>query len=660
MTSCEFRSKKNFLNTMKNKILLGVGLSVCALAWAAKDPVIMVVNGIDVPKSEFEYLYNKNSKQQMQAQPISEYVEMFKNYKLKVADAKAEGIDTLSSFVKEMDQYRSELAAPYLADSLMLNKFVDEAFANAQEDLQVSHIMFIKTQDEQEDAAKKQQLDSIRKEILKGADFAEMARKYSQDKRSAINGGSLGYMTQGMYPYYFEKTAYNLKPGEVSDVIESPVVMHIVKAGDHRPARGQALVSHILLLSPKDASAEQEAEVKTRIDSLYNVIIAEPAKFASLAKTYSQDPGSAAKGGRLDWFGIGRMVPQFEEGSFALANGEISKPIRTDYGWHIIQKLDSRKFDNKAAFKPQLLARIQHPQDDRAQILTASRISRLEKKHKAKLNDKLLEGVRAEIRSKGLDSIFYEKYGNAPLSLGQVCSIGKKNYTVADFIPRMRNIIQPDGKLALMIFNDRFNNYYLSQLENAEADWLEANEADYRNLLREYRDGSLLYEASVRNVWDKAAKDDNGLAKFFEEHRGDYTWNAPRVKGILVQAKNDSVAASIKEMAMTLSPDQMASTLRKAFKGNAKIDKILVPEGANEMVDNIVFGKSPVTLSNGFNTYFLLDYKVLNAPEEMNDVRPQVTADYQMVLEDEWVKRLRDTYPVTVNEKVLKSVKTEN
>ncbi|MDE7380858.1 MAG: peptidylprolyl isomerase [Muribaculaceae bacterium] len=642
---------------MKNKILLGAGLSICALAWAAKDPVIMTVNGVDVPKSEFEYLYNKNSKQQIEAQPLSEYVEMFKNYKLKVADAKALGIDTLETFRKEMAQYRTDLAAPYMADSAMLNRFVDEAFRRAQEDVEVAHIMFVKTQDEERDAINRQRLDSIRQEILKGSDFAEMAKVYSEDKRSGVRGGSLGYIAQGNYPYYFEKVAYDLKPGEISGVVESPMVMHIIKAGNHRPAKGQVLVSHILLLDPQGGTPEELAKVKERIDSIHSVVAAEPKTFAQTAKKFSQDPGSASKGGRLDWFGIGRMVPEFEEVAFSLDNGEISQPFHTPYGWHIILRHEGRKSDNKSAMKPALLQRVQNPQDDRSVELRDARIARLAKKHHAKINEDLLGKIRNEVKTNGLDSAFYLKYQNQALGSNQLATIGKKGYSVADFMPRMRHIMQPNGGMALMILNDRFNNFYLKELEAAETDWLEANEPAYRNLYNEYRDGSLLYEASVRNVWDKAAKDTEGLTKYFEDHRSDYTWSSPRVKGILVQAKNDSVARKVKDLAFTLLPEQVVPTLRKEFKSDIKIDKVLVPEGANVMVDNLVFGKNPVNLNNGFTEYFLLDYKVLEAPEDMTDVRPQVTGDYQMVLEEEWIKRLRDTYPVTVNEKVLKTIK---
>ena len=154
---------------MSNKILLGAALlSVGALAWAAKDPVIMTVNGVDVPLSEFEYLYHKNSQQQLSPQPLPEYVEMFKNYKLKVADARSMGIDTTRAFAREMEQYKGELAAPFTADSVMLNQMVREAYDRSRREVEVSHIMLWQSPNRRADEAAYARLDSIRNAVLAG------------------------------------------------------------------------------------------------------------------------------------------------------------------------------------------------------------------------------------------------------------------------------------------------------------------------------------------------------------------------------------------------------------------------------------------------------------------------------------------------------------
>ncbi len=192
----------------KKFVASGAGVTLFALALMAKDPVIMTVNGVDVPKSEFEYLYGKNSQQQLSQQPLDEYVEMFKLYKMKVEDAKAEGIDTTAAFRKEMEQYRHDLAAPYLADSVFLEKLLKETYDRATQEVEVSHIMLFKSQNPAENAAKRQRIDSVRDALLSGADFTELAAGISEDRGSNQRGGWMGYISAQQYPYSFEVAAY--------------------------------------------------------------------------------------------------------------------------------------------------------------------------------------------------------------------------------------------------------------------------------------------------------------------------------------------------------------------------------------------------------------------------------------------------------------------
>lgn len=643
---------------MNNKILLGTALlSAGALAWAAKDPVIMRVAGVDVPKSEFEYLYHKNSQQQIAPQPLEEYVEMFKNYKLKVADAKDMGLDTMASFKKEMDQYRSDLAAPYLVDSAYLNSLVDEAYQRSRVEPKTSHIMFFKTTDRLTNEANVARLDSIRNCLDAGEDFGELAKKFSQDRGSSQRGGSLGYISAGRYPYGFETAAYALKPGEYSKVVESPMAYHIVKVDDIRPAQGAVLMAHIMKMVPNGASPEQRETAKAQIDSIYNVVMADPSKFEALAKEYSDDPGSGQKGGMLPWFSTGQMVPEFEAESYRLAKDEISKPIRSQYGWHIIRKFDSKPAPELAAMKSQVLARVQHPQDERSGLIRAHQTERYAKKHNGKYA-KSLADIRKRIETQGLDSLFYEEAVSGPFSKKALFVIGKTETPLFEVVPSLHHHITPDGIAALKEFDENVALLFNRKLVDTEINWLEANEPDYRNLLHEYRDGSLLYEASVRNVWDKAARDNDGLEAYFESHRGDYTWKEPRAKGILVQASNDSVANAVRARYIQLGADTVVNTLRKEFKNEVKVDRVLVSKGTNAMVDNLMFG-GPQTQPSvaGFTCYFMLDPVLATAPQELSDVRAQVTSDYQLELERKWLDDLRAKYPVEVYEKVLRKVK---
>ena len=641
---------------MKNKILVGAGLSACALAWAAKDPVIMTVNGIDVPKSEFEYLYHKNSQQQLAPQPLEEYAEMFKVYKLKVADAKAAGIDTTAKFRKEMEQYRRELAQPYLTDSLFINRLVAEAAERGKEEVETSHIMIFKSRDAAENRRNRQRLDSIRTAIINGEDFGEMALKFSGDKGAQQNKGNLGWLVANRYPYAFEKMAYDTPEGEISEVFETPVGYHIIKTGARRTAKGKVHASHIMKMARANASEAEKAKARREIDSLYNIVKADPSKFAEIAKSNSDDKGSAQRGGELPLFGPGEMVPEFEQAAFALAEGEISAPVQSMYGWHIIYRTGGKGAPTAEELRPELLRRFQAPQDGRDVVIRDHERERLATKHKARVNEKTVTALK-QLAAGGIDSLYQDKLAAAPYAEMTLLEIGKNRYPVAEFASGVAMLTAPDGEAAAEMIDSAVDNFLYTTLVKEEEDWLYANNADYRNLLNEYRDGSLLYEVSVQKVWDKAAKDKEGLARYFDEHKNNYSWTTPHAKGILVQAKSDSIAGLIKSRMDEIASDSIIPKIRKEFKGKAHIEKVLVEQGSNPMVDNLVFGGPEPKPSANYPSFFIYNPKVLMSPEEVNDVRGAVTGDYQTELETIWVDGLKSKYPVKVNEKELKKIK---
>jgi len=642
---------------MKKSVAAGLGACAVALAFAAKDPVIMTVNGVDVPRSEFEYLYNKNSQQQINPQTLDEYVEMFKLYKMKVADAKAEGIDTTAAFLKETAQYRHDLAAPYLTDSVYINQLVKEAYDRSLEEVEAYHIMLFKTRDAAVNASLRQRADSLRDVLRGGGDFADLAVRYSQDRGSKNRGGWMGWIVAGAYPAAFELDAYSLPEGAISDVVESPVGYHILKGGKHRKARGKVQVSHILKLTQGKDDAGM-AQAKKEIDSLYNVVKSAPETFNAVASANSEDRGSARQGGMLPWFGAGEMVAEFDSVAFSLADGEISEPVKTTYGYHIIRRYDSQEVPSLEKMKPQAIARITNPQDPRFKLVRDRQTAAFAKKHKGSLNAKTVAALRADVERQGLDSLLFAKWTVAPSGDLPVASIDGKARKVSDFMSAISYLRVPASANAVEAFDDNLDTYYNSLLVDAEELSLEQSEPDYRNLLKEYIDGSLLYEVSVRKVWDKAAKDTEGLRSFFERNRDNYKWTEPHAKGFLVQASNDSVAGLIRERAAQLAPDTLVQTLRREFKGNIAVDKVLVSKGTNAMVDNIMFGAPQVQPSNvKYKVYFMINPRVLMEPEEVNDVKGLVTSDYQNEFQAEWENELRRKYPVSVNEKVLRQVR---
>lgn len=638
---------------MKKPILTGVGLAAVLLAYAAKDPVIMTINGEDVTKSEFEYLYNKNSQQQINPQTLDEYVEMFKLYKMKVADAKAAGLDTTAKFRKEAEQYRHDLATPYLADSVYLNQLVDEAYARSRKEAVAKHIMFFKSPNPEHNLQMKAKADSLKQVLDNGGNFEELARQYSQDKRSAVKGGTMGYIVSGQYPYGFEVAAFATPEGSISDVVESPQGYHILKGGHKRDARGRVKVSHILKLARQESDW---ARAKEQIDSLYQVVTANPEKFNEIATTNSDDRGSARQGGQLPWFGAGEMVEEFDSAAFALKKGEISKPVKSQFGYHIIIKQDERGPLPKEAVKKQTLARMSSPQDERYSLIQKHQTELFAARHKAQVNQSGLDAVNDYVAKNGIDSLFYAKWLGNDGNITLMTADGNK-YNVADFVAKFNGVKQSNPAAAKEIIDANLDSWMNGILTGLEEEALAKSEPDYRNLLKEYVDGSLLYEVSVLKVWDKAAKDIPGLEKYFAENRMKYKWDTPHVKGVFVQAVNDSVATAIKNLARGAAEDDIVPALRKQFKNQMAAEKILVPKGSNAMVDYVAFD-GPVAPSSieKYPVMFMLNKRVLTVPEEMQDVKGLVTSDYQNMFQEQWENELRNKYSVKVNKKVLKSV----
>lgn len=647
---------------MKKRLIWG--LTLCAamsagVAMQAKDPVIMTVNGQPVYQSEFEYLYFKNLRQQAELQPLDQYAEVFKIYKLKVADALAMGLDTTASFRREYDMYRKELAQPYLTDSAYIKQLAAEAYDRSKEFVSVSHIMFFKNPDAQVNRRNINTLDSLRGVIKAGGDFASLAARYSQDRSSSANGGNLGYLAPLHYPYAFETAAYGLKEGELSEVVESPMAYHIILGGKRIPNPGKVSASHILKMVPRNATPEQEAKAKAQIDSIYEAVIADPYVFEELAVKKSDDRGSARNGGLLTPFYPGEMVPEFSEVAFSLADGQISKPFRTQYGWHIVKRFSMREPETYAQMESRLMQVVTHPGDIRSQMIADNQRKALGKEFRLKRNNKNWKVIDSYIAANGIDSLFVENISGKLGKNDVLYTYGKnRTLTFSQLTPMMGGYVNTDPEMAAADFA-RLSNGVLGRylIECKEASLIKTNE-EYSNLVREFHDGSLLYEAGRIKVWDKASTDTVGLNRFFESHRADYTWQQPRAKGWMVYAASDSLAQVAKATLDTIAPEQYVATVRKNWPGEVVVEQILTAQGANPMVDYLAFGGPEVKSPNTrMPVCFLYDVRVIAAPEDVGDVRGLVISDYQNQLETEWVEEIKDKYPVTINMEAIRKIK---
>lgn len=613
----------------------------------------MKVAGKEVKLSEFQYLYNKNNNQQLEPLTIDRYVDMFVDYKLKVADAEAAGLDTTATFRQEYMQYRDELAKPYLRDNAVADSLLNEAYGHYAESVGVDHIMLPAT------SAGHQRADSLRAALQAGTiSFADAAARYSTDRYTAPTGGRMGTVLPGRFPWAFEKAAYDTPVGALSEPVNSGFGWHIIRVTSRKPAEGEVQAAHILRTT-RGASPADAARAKAVIDSLYAVAKADPAVFADLARRYSQDPGSGRRGGDLGWFGRGMMVQPFDSIAFALPDGAVSEPFLTDFGWHIIHKQGSRKGQTLDELRPVIEKAMER--DERAtapeRSFARARVSKLGGRTDGATMSRVAEAL-AGVQGP-LDSLLR----TPALAALTACTIDGRKISLAELAPRLAGV--ETSPLTAAAGLDAVRDAAEAAMEEIALDdaraELMADNADYRNLMNEYRDGILLFDIANTKVWERAAKDRDALQAYFAAHRDKYAWDAPRFKSYIIFAGNDDDLRKALDYAATLdATDHTAFTaaMQKKFGRTVKVERVLAAKGDNPVTDYLGFGgERPEPKSKSWEHYAAYAGKVVSAPETADDVRAAVVADYQAALEADWLRELHKRYPVKINRGVLRKLK---
>lgn len=467
-------------------LLLAAVPYAVTLSQSKTDPIVMTVAGVDVPRSEFEYSYNKNNTDGViDKKTVEEYVDLFINYKLKVQAALDARIDTTKAFLTEFAQYRDQQVIPtFVTDADML---------------------------------------------------AEAHQVYDQ-------------------------TLQNIGPD------------------------GLVMAGHILIQIPQKATEHQQKEAKRRIDSVYTALKA-GADFEALAKKVSQDPGSAVRGGMLGWFSRNQMVKEFEDAAFALQPGELSKPVLSPFGWHIILMKERKQLEPFEFHKDNILRFLEQ---------RGARNSISERKLKASVDAS--QGAQTR-----------------------------------------------------------------EQLLQQRADSLAAADPEMRYLIKEYHDGLLLYEVSNQTIWDKAAKDEAALERYFKKNKKKYAWDEPRYKGMAYHVKDQADVKAVAKCVKKLKFDDWNEALRKTFNNDSiiriRVEKGLFKKGDNALIDREVFKQRDAKVDSVKGYPIDAVYgTLLKKPKEYTDVRGLVTADLQDEMERQWVAELRRMYPVVVNEEILKTV----
>ncbi len=642
---------------MKNQWILSAFLSLgCVTTLMAQDDaVIMNINGKDITKSEFEYIYNKNNKQQVDVKSLDEYIPLFVNYKLKVDAAEKAGIDTTAAFVKELDGYRQELARPYLTDAATEEALLREAYDYYCKNVEISHILISLGQfpDATQREAARAKAQEVADKAHAGEDFEALAEQYSEDPGSKSRGGYLGYVRGGRLIYPFEKVAFNMQPGEISQPVATRFGYHVIKVHDVRPDRGERLCAHIFLMVPQNATAEVDAQKKAEAMAIYNDLMA-GADFVKMAREKSQDQSNAMNGGELPWVSTGDLIKELEDVAFSLKKGEIAAPIRTKFGYHVVRLIDTRDVKPFDAMRSELTQRMSR--DERSMMGRNALVDQLKQQYNYQLDELQLTNALT-ICGTAPDSAFIANMAQQEMTFA---TYADESVTAKDVAAAMKSRrYSSDANVAVLVRNE-IDRIVTAGLLDIEMGNLESKYPEYRHLINEYRDGMLLFEISNREVWEKASTDIDGLEKHFKKNKKKFAWERPRFKGYVVTCVNDSVAGEVKKIIKkNKNNSEVVATIENTFNNdsvtNVTVTYDLFVEGDNKFVDELVFDGVKAQREENMPIVFVSG-KTLKNPETYRDVRGQATADYQEYLEKQWLERLNKEATVVKYEDVLKTI----
>lgn len=628
-----------------------------------KDPVLLTVEGQNITLSEFEAVYRKNNRDtQISQEDVREYLDLYINFRLKVREAEELGLDTLKKFKEELKGYQKQLAKPYLTDKNVSEALVKEAYERMKQDVSASHILLKVGPDAlpKDTLAVYNRIMDLRKRAMSG-DFEALAKQYSEDPSAAENGGNLGWFSAMRMVYPFETAAFTTPVGEISMPVRTRFGYHILKVNGKRDALGDVRAAHIMIKTGKEASEEDIAKAKEKAVEVKGLLDSGKNTFEELATKYSEDKGSAAKGGELPQFGTGRMVAAFEKAAFALKNvGDVSEPIQTEYGWHIIKLLERIPVPTFEAVKDELTAKVS--KDSRSQLTRTVVIDRVKKEAGFREFPAAVDEL-----AKYLDARLLEGKWNADTAryLGKpVMTIGKETltqYDLAKYVGRQQTRRKPEDLRVLL--NGYYGQFVEESVLNYEESQLEKKYPEYKALLREYRDGILLFDLTDQKVWSKAVKDTVGLQAFHEQNKDKFMW-AKRLDAELYHVQNDSILQSLlKELKKDFKNGIDREAVVKKYNESSKLN-LRAEAGKYQQEDDEVLKSVPWEkgvhgpYKEGDNQVIVVVKDVLEpAPKTLKEARGLVTAEYQQHLEQTWIKELRGKYSFKADESLLSRIK---
>jgi peptidyl-prolyl cis-trans isomerase SurA len=644
---------------MRIYLLLSV---FCFLSFSAAGQVkevpkslpLFTVGKTTLSTDEFLYTYRKNHQNNADGfteKNVNEYLDLLVIFKLKVAEARARGLDTTAKFNTEFKTYREELKKPYRTEPDALDKLTKETYQHLTEEVKVAHILINLKPDAlpADTLAAYQKISNLKKRIEAGESFEKLANEFSEDPSAKYNNGDLGYFTALQMVYPFEEASYKTPVGQLS-IVRTQFGYHLIKVKDKKAARGEVEVSHILL---RTGTANDE-KVKGTIFSIYDQLKG-GRSWDEVCKEYSEDTNTKDAGGRLRPFGVGALpsVPEFEVVAFSLQNaGEISDPFQSGLGWHIIRLEKKIPLPPYKEMEASLKRRV--GRDERLQ-LSQQVLNEKRKKEYGFVEEKSIKQSVFALADSSLIRGTWRNNADQVLAGQKLFSVYGSSFTVRDFLSHVLTNQKISNLSPSVYMNQLYESFVEEKILAAEEEKLKRENPDFKNLLTEYYEGILLFEIMEQEVWNKASIDSTGQRNYYERNKDKYN-AGDRVEARIFTAQDKSLIDEIKTK-ISKGDTLKDADLRK-FKS---IQNFRAYEKKDSKIVDKISWSTGLHETEADGLFYIVEIKRLIPPglKTFEEARSQVISDYQDYLEKNWVADLRKKYPVKINKKGKKFVLAE-
>ncbi len=664
---------------MKKLLLASLILVFCINSFAQKQKkkkktkstskTVLEIGNKQINTDDFLYVYKKNRKEDdsnYSYADLSKYMDLYINFQLKVIEAEAQGLDTLPSFIKEFEGYRKKLAKPYLTDEGFTKEWAKTEYNRQKEEINASHILIkISSEKATEDTLKAyKKIVKIKKEIEAGLDFGQAAIKYSDDPSAQMEDypigykGNLGYFSAFDMVFEFENAAFQNPVGSLVGPIKTQFGYHLLKIKDRRSTKPKRDVSHIMILAADKISTEDSLAAVKKIKAIRSELNGN--NWDEICKKFSEHAKSKDKGGQLGIIKVGGKLgsPEFENIAFSLKKtGDISQPVKTAYGWHIIKYNAEVSIPSYAEQEKELITKV----SKNGAIVEMGKLQfaeKIKKENDFQENMAVLEKAKTIPNSTYLTKDWsYDKENPELESI--LFKISNVEYSVQDLLNYLEKSRSWYIKKSIeSIFLKDYENFKIKKLFEFQENSLVSKYPNYKHLVQEYRDGILLFDLMNNTIWKKSASDTVALQNYFENNKDQYKWGN-RAKSVVYYLYD------------TTKSDQLSKLLLKGetpteedFNANSsltlKIKNITIEKGSNDEDFN------NMKWETGIQEFTKSDYKIFINVAEVNltsnkllkESKGQVISDYQVQLESDWIGKLKKKHDYKMYDKVLKSLST--